>query len=61
MIARKIKSLKKLNRKERYSEKRELLANAELNVTFNEAQLIAFLDSSYVKSFGDDNSQESRN
>ena len=35
MIIRKIKSLNKLNRKEKYSEKKELLISADLNITFN--------------------------
>ncbi len=56
MIAREIKSLNKLNQKERYSEKKELLVSAELNVTFNAVQLTIFFNSSYIENFGDDNS-----
>jgi len=35
MIAQKIKSLKELNQKERYLEKKELLISAKLHITFN--------------------------
>jgi len=56
MITREIKSLKKLNQKERYLEKKELLISAELHVTFNKEQLTAFFNSSYIKGFGDNNS-----
>ncbi len=36
MITWEIKSLKKLNRKERYLEEKELLINEKLDITFNE-------------------------
>ncbi len=56
MITRKIKSLDELNRKEKYSEKRELLVSAELNVAFNAAQLTIFFNSLPVESSDDNNS-----
>ncbi len=58
MITQKIKSLKKLNQKERYLEKKELLISAELHVTFNKEQLTTFFNSSYIEDSGDNNSQE---
>ncbi len=56
IITREIKSLKELNQEERYSEKKELLISAELHVTFNKEQLTTFFNSSYIESFGDNNS-----
>ncbi len=58
MITQKTKSLKKLNRKEKYLEKKELLISAGLHVTFNKEQLTTFFDSPYIKNSGGDNSQE---
>jgi len=50
--------LKELDQKERYLKKRELLVNAELNITFDEAQLTAFLNSLYIEGFNSSNSLE---